>query len=73
MDYLAALEKALGKKAEIQLLPLQLGDMPDTYADVADLAAQFNYKPCTLIDHGVANFVDWYRAYNCSLTDEIHR
>lgn len=63
MDYIAAIEKALGKKAEIDMLPLQLGDVPDTYADVSDLVEQFHYKPATLVDFGVANFVTWYRNY----------
>lgn len=63
MDYIAAIEKALGKKAEMDLLPLQPGDVPDTYADVSDLVEQFQYKPATPVDQGVANFVDWYRTY----------
>jgi UDP-glucuronate 4-epimerase len=45
MDYIAALERALGKNAEMELLPLQPGDVPDTYADVTDLVEQFDYKP----------------------------
>jgi UDP-glucuronate 4-epimerase len=61
MDYIGALEKALGRKAEMDLLPLQPGDVPDTYADVTDLVEQFNYKPSTTIGMGVTNFVDWYR------------
>jgi UDP-glucuronate 4-epimerase len=63
MDYIAALEKALGRKAEMDLLPLQPGDVPDTYADVSDLVEKFDYKPSTHIEHGVANFVAWYRKY----------
>lgn len=63
MDYIAALEKALGKKAEMNLLPLQPGDVPDTYADVNDLVADFDYKPSTPVEQGVANFVAWYRDY----------
>lgn len=67
MDYIAALEKALGKKAEIEMLPLQPGDVPDTYADVTDLVEQFHYKPSTTIENGVKCFVDWYREVcNCS-------
>ena len=61
MDYIAALEKALGKSAEKQLLPLQAGDVPDTYADVADLIEQFHYKPSTLVEEGIQRFVAWYR------------
>jgi UDP-glucuronate 4-epimerase len=63
MDYIAAIEKALGKKAQLQYLPLQDGDVPNTYADVDDLVAQFNYKPSTPVKAGIACFVDWYRAY----------
>lgn len=63
MDYIAALEKALGRKAEMDLLPLQPGDVPDTYADVSDLALQFDYKPQTPVEQGIDNFVAWYRDY----------
>ncbi|WP_414014606.1 NAD-dependent epimerase [Limnohabitans sp.] len=63
MDYIGALESALGKKAEMELLPLQAGDVPDTYADVEDLVDQFHYKPATSVDDGIARFVAWYREY----------
>jgi UDP-glucuronate 4-epimerase len=63
MDYIAALEKAFGKKADMEMLPLQPGDVPDTYADVTDLVEQFHYKPATPVEQGVANFVAWYRDY----------
>jgi UDP-glucuronate 4-epimerase len=63
MDYIGELEKALGKKAEMKLLPLQLGDVPDTYADVGDLVEQFDYKPSTSVEEGVKRFIDWYRQY----------
>ena len=63
MDYIAALEKALGKTAEKQLLPLQAGDVPDTYADMADLVEQFHYKPATTVEEGIKFFVAWYRNY----------
>lgn len=63
MEYIAALEKSLGKKAEIDLLPLQPGDVPNTYADITDLVEQFDYKPNTAVEQGVANFVSWYRDY----------
>ena len=63
MDYIAAIEKALNKKATLELLPLQPGDVPDTYADVTDLSAEFGYKPNTPVDEGVARFVTWYRSY----------
>ena len=63
MDYIAALEKALGKTAEKEFLPLQAGDVPDTYANVDDLVEQFNYKPATTVDEGISRFVAWYRDY----------
>ena len=63
MDYIGALEKTLGKKAEMNLLPLQPGDVPDTYANVDDLVEQFDYSPATPFEVGVARFVDWYRNY----------
>ncbi len=63
MDYICAIEKALNKKAEVEMLPLQQGDVPDTYADVTDLIEQFQYKPSTPVEQGVANFVTWYRDY----------
>ncbi len=63
MDYIAAIEKALGKKAQVQYLPLQDGDVPNTYADVDDLVTQFNYKPSTPVEAGIARFVDWYLGY----------
>ena len=63
MDYIAALEKALGRKADMDMLPLQPGDVPDTYADVTDLVKEFGYKPATPVEQGVANFVAWYRNY----------
>ena len=63
VDYIGAIEKALGKKAEMEMLPLQPGDIPDTYADVKDLVDQFDYKPATPVEQGVANFVAWYRDY----------
>jgi UDP-glucuronate 4-epimerase len=63
MDYIAAIEQALGMKAQLNLLPLQPGDLPDTYADVDDLVKQFNYKPATSVVQGVAEFVRWYRSF----------
>lgn len=63
LDYIGAIETALGKKAEMEMLPLQPGDVPDTYADVTDLVEQFHYKPATPVVQGVANFVAWYCDY----------
>ena len=63
MDYIDALEKSLGKKAKINFLPLQPGDVADTYADVNNLQKKFNYKPSTTVVDGVTNFVEWYKNY----------
>ena len=63
LDYIGAIEKALGMKAEMTLLPMQSGDVPDTYADVSDLAEEFDYRPNTSVETGIARFVDWYREY----------
>ena len=63
MDYIDALEKNLKKKAMINFLPLQPGDVPDTYADVDNLKKQFNYKPSTSVIDGVSNFIKWYKDY----------
>ena len=60
MDYIGAIEKRLGKTAEKNLLPLQPGDVPDTWADTQALADDVGYQPSTPIDVGVNNFVDWY-------------
>ncbi len=61
--YIAVLEDCLGKKAIKNLLPLQPGDVPDTYADVSDLTKDVDYKPDTSVEVGIANFVEWYRDY----------
>ncbi|MDA8985321.1 NAD-dependent epimerase [Candidatus Pelagibacter sp.] len=63
MDYVDALEKALGKKAKLNFLPLQPGDVPDTFANVDNLKDKFNYKPSTSVVDGVSNFVKWYMDY----------
>lgn len=63
LRYIEVLEECLGKKAEKNLLPMQPGDVPDTYADVDDLINDVGYKPDTPIEVGVKNFVDWYLEY----------
>ena len=63
MKYIDALEKTLNKKAKINFLPLQPGDVLDTCADTNNLEKQFNYKPVTSITDGVANFVKWYKDF----------
>lgn len=61
--YIEAIEQALGKKAIKDLLPLQPGDVPDTYADSSELEKATGYKPATPVKEGVANFVKWYREF----------
>ena len=63
MNYIEALEKTLGKKAIINFLPLQPGDVSDTYASVDNLHEKFNYKPSTSIIEGISKFVKWYKDY----------
>jgi len=63
MHYIDVLQDCLGKKAEINMLPLQPGDVPDTYADVSDLVKNMDYKPETSVEQGIENFVNWYRDY----------
>lgn len=60
MAYVGALEKALGRTAEKAFLPLQPGDVPDTWANVDDLVEQFDYRPATPVEQGVANFARWF-------------
>jgi UDP-glucuronate 4-epimerase len=64
LTYIDTLEKALGKTAIKELLPLQPGDVPDTYADVQALVDDVGYKPNTPIAEGINKFVDWYLTYN---------
>ena len=61
--YIEVLEECLGRKAEKNLLPLQPGDVPDTYAEVDDLVNEIGYRPNTSIEIGVRRFVDWYKDY----------
>jgi len=63
MDYIHAVEKALGIKAAMKLLPLQKGDVPDTEADVSQLIADVGFKPETSVQVGINQFIAWYRDY----------
>jgi len=63
VDYVSALEESLGRKARIELLPLQAGDVPDTAADVSQLVAATGYRPQVSVRDGVQRFVAWYRQY----------
>lgn len=63
MKFIEVLEKALGKEAAKNLLPIQLGDVPATYADVDDLTRDVGFKPATSIEDGIKRFVEWYKDY----------
>ncbi|MBL11119.1 MAG: capsular biosynthesis protein CpsI [Acidiferrobacteraceae bacterium] len=63
MDYVEVLEKELGKKASLELLPMQDGDIPATEADIKNISDDLGYYPKTDINEGVARFVSWYRSY----------
>ncbi|MBT6348412.1 MAG: NAD-dependent epimerase [Proteobacteria bacterium] len=63
MDYIQALEKALGKKATLDLLPMQDGDVPATEADITALESDLGYRPKVKVEEGIQRFVDWYCSY----------
>jgi UDP-glucuronate 4-epimerase len=63
MNYIAALEKAIGKEAKKNMMDMQAGDVPATHADTTALEEYVNFKPQTSVEEGVARFVEWYRAY----------
>jgi UDP-glucuronate 4-epimerase len=63
LRYIEVLEQNLGKKAVMELLPLQAGDVPDTEADVSELISVTGYRPQVSVEEGVAKFVAWYRGY----------
>ena len=63
LDYISAIEDALNLKAEKEFLPLQPGDVPDTYANVEDLVKEFDYQPSMPVKTGVKNFVNWYKKH----------
>lgn len=63
MDFIEAIENALGKKIQKNMMPLQAGDVPSTYANVDDLVRDLDYKPGTSVQKGIDNFVAWYREF----------
>lgn len=63
MDYIEVLEKCLGKTAVKEFLPMQPGDVYQTYADITDLMQDYGFKPSTTIEEGLSRFVQWYREY----------
>lgn len=63
LQYISVLEECLGKKARMELLPMQPGDVPSTMADVSELEAAVGFRPATSVQEGIRRFVDWYREY----------
>jgi UDP-glucuronate 4-epimerase len=63
LRFIEVLETALGRQAVKNLLPLQLGDVVETYADISDLERDVGYRPSTDIETGIARFVSWYKSY----------
>jgi UDP-glucuronate 4-epimerase len=63
LDFIKILEKILGKKARMNLLPMQPGDVPRTFADIDDLMKDVSFKPATSVEDGIRRFIEWYREY----------
>jgi UDP-glucuronate 4-epimerase len=63
LEYIAVIERCLGLKAKMNLLPMQLGDVPATMADISELEKAVGFRPQTTVDLGVAKFIDWYQSY----------
>jgi UDP-glucuronate 4-epimerase len=63
MYFIETLEKCLGKEAVKEYLPMQMGDVYQTYADVSDLVADFDFKPNTPLSAGLDSFVSWFKSY----------
>ena len=64
IEYITALETELNMKAKKEFLPMQKGDVPDTHADVSELASEFDYHPNTSIQMGIKKFVSWFKFYH---------
>ncbi len=62
--YIELIEKKLNKKAVINYLPMQLGDIPESKPELSDLVAKIDYRPTTSIEEGINKFIDWYLEYN---------
>ncbi|RJQ40750.1 MAG: NAD-dependent epimerase [Nitrospiraceae bacterium] len=63
LEFIKILEKNLGREAKMNMLPMQLGDVPETYAEIDDLARDAGFKPQTTVEEGIARFVEWYKGY----------
>ncbi|WP_404332387.1 NAD-dependent epimerase [Mesobacillus maritimus] len=64
VDFIRILEKTIGKKAQLELLPMQPGDVKETYADITDLQKDFGFSPKTTLEDGLSHFVNWYTQYH---------
>jgi len=64
MRYIEVLEQSLGKKAKLEMLPMQDGDVPATYANTENLENDVGFRPRTSVEHGIAKFVEWYKSYH---------
>ncbi|MGM0903873.1 MAG: NAD-dependent epimerase [Bacillota bacterium] len=64
VDFIKILEKTIGKKAQLELLPMQPGDVKETYADITDLQKDFGFSPKTTLEDGLSHFVNWYKQYH---------
>jgi len=69
MEYVRVIEKAVGKKAKIELLPMQAGDVKETYADIDETTRLTGYKPTTSIEEGIPKYVAWFKSYYGVLLD----
>jgi UDP-glucuronate 4-epimerase len=63
LDFINIIEEVLGKKARKNLLPMQPGDVPSTFADIDDLMEDVSFKPATSVEDGIRRFIEWYREY----------
>jgi len=70
MDFITAIETELGLKIKKNMLPLQAGDVPQTYANVADLISDVSYKPETSVEYGIKQFMIWYKSYNKTIRND---
>ena len=63
MEFIEVIENEIGQKASKEFLPMQPGDVPDTFADIDDLKKDFNFQPSTSLKDGIRKFIDWYFDY----------
>ncbi len=67
MDLIGFLEQGLGREAEKEYLPMQLGDVKETYADISKISSDYGFEPTTSLEEGVAKFVRWFKAKDAHL------